>query len=135
MPSALSGAAVGLAGSLVIAFVTYRLGLRLNLSRFFTVIGLLLMIFAAGLLADAVGNLQQLGWLPMLNAPMWHSARVLPENSSFGDVLHSFFGCSDAPTPLQLPIYVGNLVIVVVTYLGVRAGLGARADRSRVTAH
>ena len=51
---ALSGAAIGLAGALVIAFVIYRLGHRLNLAKFFTVIGLLLMIFAAGLLADAV---------------------------------------------------------------------------------
>ena len=61
---ALSGAVLGLAGALGIAFVIYRLGHRLNLARFFTVIGVLLMVFAAGLLADAVENLQQLGWLP-----------------------------------------------------------------------
>ena len=61
---ALSGAVIGLAGSLGIAFVIYRLGHKLNLARFFTVIGVLLMVFAAGLLADAVENLQELGWLP-----------------------------------------------------------------------
>ncbi len=99
---ALTGAAIGLAGALVIAFVIYRLGHKLNLARFFTVIGVLLMVFAAGLLADSVENLQQLGWLPVLDSPMWHSARLLSESSSFGDVLHSFFGYSDAPTPLQL---------------------------------
>jgi hypothetical protein len=38
-PPALSGAAIGLAGALTIAFVIYRLGHRLNLARFFTVIG------------------------------------------------------------------------------------------------
>ena len=126
---ALSGAAIGLAGALGIAFVIYRLGHKLNLARFFTVIGLLLMVFAAGLLADSVENLQQLGWLPVLDAPMWHSANLLPESSAFGDVLHSFFGYSDAPTPLQLVIYVGYLAAVVVCYLGVRARLGRRADR------
>ena len=117
---ALSGAALGLAGSLVIAFVIYRLGHRLNLSRFFTVIGVLLMVFAAGLLADAVENMQQLGWLPILNAPLWHSGWLLSEDSSFGDVLHSFFGYSDAPTPLQLLCYVGYLAVVIVAYLGIR---------------
>jgi high-affinity iron transporter len=132
---ALGGAAIGLAGSLVIAFVIYRLGHRLNLGRFFTVIGLLLMVFAAGLLADAVENLQQLGWLPVLTTPMWHSARLLSEDSSFGDVLHSFFGYSDAPTPLQLLIYAGYLAIVIITFVGVRARLASRADRSQVTAH
>jgi high-affinity iron transporter len=127
--SALTGAAIGLTGALGIAFVIYRLGHRLNLARFFTVIGVLLMVFAAGLLADSVENLQQLGWLPLLSEPMWHSARLLSEDSSFGDVLHSFFGYSDAPTPLQLLVYVGYLAIVSITYLGVRDKVKARADR------
>jgi high-affinity iron transporter len=94
-------------------------------------IGVLLMVFAAGLLADAVENLQQLGWLPVLDAPMWHSARLLSEESALGDVLHSFFGYSDAPTPLQLLIYVAYLAIVVVVYLGVRSRLAARANGPR----
>ena len=119
---ALSGAVLGLAGSLVIAFVIYRLGHKLNLSRFFTVIGVLLMVFAAGLLADAVQNLQELGWLPVLNLPMWHTGQLLSEDSAFGDVLHSFFGYSDSPTPLQLLVYVAYLAIVIVAYLGLRNG-------------
>jgi high-affinity iron transporter len=124
---ALTGALIGLAGALGIAFVIYRLGHKLNLARFFTVIGLLLMVFAAGLLADVVENLQQLGWLPVLNSPMWHTTSLLSESSAFGDVLHSFFGYSDAPTPGQLVIYVAYLGIVIITYLG----LLARRNRRR----
>jgi high-affinity iron transporter len=123
---AISGAAIGLAGSLAIAYVIYRLGHKLNLGRFFTVIGVLLMVFAAGLLADAIENLQELGWLPLLNLPMWHSGRLLSEDSALGDVLHSFFGYSDAPTPLQLLVYVGYLVIAVAAYLGLRGGPRSR---------
>jgi high-affinity iron transporter len=126
---ALTGAVIGLVCALGIAFVIYRLGHRLNLSRFFTVIGVLLMVFAAGLLADAVENLQQLGWLPVLKEPMWHSARLLSESSAFGDVLHSFFGYSDAPTPLQLLVYVGYLAIAAAAYLGLPDRARARADR------
>jgi len=125
---ALSGAAIGLAGALTIAFVIYRLGHRLNLARFFTVIGLLLMVFAAGLLADSVENLQQLGWLPVLNSPMWHTTSVLSEGSALGDVLHSFFGYSDAPTPFQLLIYVAYLAAVVAAYLGLRFRMRPRAQ-------
>ena len=125
---ALSGAAIGLAGALTIAFVIYRLGHRLNLARFFTVIGVLLMVFAAGLLADSVENLQQLGWLPVLNSPMWHTTSVLSEGSALGDVLHSFFGYSDAPTPFQLLIYVAYLAAVVAAYLGLRFRMRPRAQ-------
>jgi high-affinity iron transporter len=126
---ALTGAVIGLAGALGIAFVIYHLGHRLNLARFFTVIGVLLMVFAAGLLADSVENMQQLGWLPVLDQPMWHSARLLSENSALGDVLHSFFGYSDAPTPMQLLVYVAYLTVVTITFLGLRDRTGARADR------
>ena len=120
---ALTGAIIGLAGALGIAFAVYRLGHKLNLGRFFTVIGILLMVFAAGLLADAVQNVQQLGWLPLLDTPMWHTASLLSESSAFGDVLHSFFGYSDAPTPLQLLVYLAYLTAVVLSYLGIRARL------------
>jgi high-affinity iron transporter len=127
---ALTGAIIGLAGALGIAFVVYRLGHKLNLGRFFTVIGILLMVFAAGLLADAVENLQRLGWLPVLDTPIWHTASLLSESSAFGDVLHSFFGYSDAPTPLQLSVYLAYLIAVVLSYLGIRARLQTRAARS-----
>ena len=116
--NALTGAAIGLAGALVIAFFIYRLGHKLNLAKFFTVIGCLLMVFAAGLLADTVENLQELGWVKVLDAPMWHTGRILSEDSSFGDVLHSFFGYSDSPTPLQLIVYVAYLAIVMAAFLG-----------------
>ena len=128
--SAVSGALIGLAGSLVIAFVIYRLGHKLNLGKFFTVIGVLLMVFAAGLLADAIQNLQELGWLPVLDLPMWHTGQLLSQDSALGDVLHSFFGYSDAPTPLQLLVYVGYLVIVIAAYLGLRSTLRARRHHS-----
>jgi high-affinity iron transporter len=123
---AVSGAAIGLAGSLVIACVIYRLGHKLNLGKFFTVIGVLLMVFAAGLLADAVENLQELGWLPVLDQSLWHTGRLLSEDSAFGDVMHSFFGYSDAPTALQILVYVGYLGIAIAAYLGLRTRLRSR---------
>ena len=119
---ALTGAIIGLAGALTLAFFIYKLGHKLNLSKFFTVIGCLLMVFAAGLLADTVQNLQELGWVRFLDMPMWHTGQILSEDSSFGDVLHSFFGYSDAPTPLQLLVYLAYVAIVIAAFLGLRAG-------------
>ena len=128
---ALSGAVIGLGGALVIAFFIYRLGHKLNLARFFTVIGCLLMVFAAGLLADTVENLQELGWVRVLDVPMWHTGQILSEDSSFGDVLHSFFGYSDSPTPLQLLVYVGYLAVVIAAFLGLRSAVRNHHKMSR----
>lgn len=117
---ALLGAGIGLAISLAIAVVIYRMGHKLNLGKFFTVVGALLMVFASGLLADAVENLQQLGWLPILTTPLWHSGKMLSEDSTLGDIAHSFFGYSDAPTAIQLLAYVLYLATALAFFLAAR---------------
>ncbi|MHB1613980.1 MAG: FTR1 family iron permease [Actinomycetes bacterium] len=115
--ASLAGAGMGLGIALVIAVAVYRLGHRLNLGRFFQVLGGVLMIFAAGLLADAVENLQQLGWLPVLTAPVWHTTRWLAESSTMGDIAHSFLGYAQAPSLLQVAVYVAFLVVAVAIFL------------------
>src|SRR5215469_2994002 len=74
--SLLAGALIGLAVAMAIAFVMYRLGHRINIGKFFTIVGTLLMVFAAGLLVDAVQNLQELGWLPLAIHPLWHTGNI-----------------------------------------------------------
>lgn len=114
---AVLGGAAGLAASLGIAYAIYHLGRRLNLGSFFTVVGALLMVFAAGILVDAVENLQQLGWVPRLTRPLWSTAGLLSEDSTTGDIVHSFFGYSDQPTLLQVAVYVVYLGTTIVLYL------------------
>ncbi len=113
---AVLGAGIGLAIALVIAFVIYKLGHRLNLGRFFSIVGALLMVFAAGLLVDAVENLQQLGWLPIGRQVLWHGGRVLSEDGTWGDLAHSFFGYADSPTLLQLIVYVVYIGAALVAF-------------------
>src|ERR1019366_8170957 len=102
----LLGAVLGLAVALAIAYVIFKLGRHLNLGLFFRIIGVVLMVFAAGLLADAVENMQQLGWLPFLGHTLWNTSGALSEDSSLGDVFHSLLGYADRPTVLQLIVWV-----------------------------
>jgi high-affinity iron transporter len=111
------GAALGLACAFMIAFAMYKFGRRINLRLFFRVLGVTLLLFAAGLLADAVENLQQLGWLPMGEKVLWDSSRVIAEDSSLGDVFHSLFGYADHPTVLQAFVYVGFVAVTVTLFL------------------
>src|SRR5260370_2267000 len=62
---ALGGAVIGLAGSLGIAFVIYRLGHKLHLAPFFTRVRVLPLVFAPGPLAPAGPDLQQLCVVPV----------------------------------------------------------------------
>ena len=122
----IAGGAGGLAVALVVAFAIYHLGKRINIGLFFTVVGALLMVFAAGILVDAVQNLQQLGWVPILTHPLWNTSHVLSEDSSLGDIFHSFFGYAEQPTVGQLVVYLTYVVLAV----GAFVGLGRRQRRA-----
>jgi high-affinity iron transporter len=84
------------------------------------------MVFAAGLLGDAVQNLQELGWLPWLTHPVWNTAGLLSEDSPLGDVLHSFVGYAQEPTVLQLLVYVTYVMIALALFLKPRTGHSRR---------
>jgi high-affinity iron transporter len=114
---ALIGAGLGLVAGLCVAFAIYRLGKRINLRVFFTVIGAVLMVFAAGLVADIVENMQELGWLPMLDHQLWDTSHFLSQDSSIGDIFHSFFGYADHPTLLQAVCYFAYLAVAITAFL------------------
>ncbi len=107
----LSGAFLGLLASICLCFMIYRLGYRLDFRIFFRIMGILLLFFAAGLLGDAVQNMQQLGWITFGTTPMWNTAHILAEDSTIGDILHTFVGYAEAPTVLQGFIYALYLLI------------------------
>jgi len=113
VPAAALGAGLGVLGALLIAFAIYRLGHRLDLGRFFQIVGTLLMLFAAGLLADAIQNLQQLRWLPVLTRPLWNTSAVLSDGGAVGDILHTFLGYAARPTGLQVIGYIAYVLAAV----------------------
>ena len=108
----LLGALLGLLTSLGLCVLIYRLGYKLDFRIFFRVMGILLLIFAGGLLGDAVQNMQQLGWLPFGTMPLWNTAHLLSEDSTLGDILHTFLGYAQAPTILQGLLYVTYLLTI-----------------------
>jgi high-affinity iron transporter len=122
----LTGAVIGLAIAMVIAFVMYKLGHRINIGRFFTIVGALLMVFAAGLLVDAVQNMQELGWLPGASHQLWHTGAILNEDSALGDIAHSFLGYAQSPTVLQAVVYLAYLACVLFAFLGIGQRIGRR---------
>lgn len=113
----LIGASIGLVIALGIAFAIYKLGHRLNLGRFFSIVGALLIFFAAGLLADAVQNMQELRWISFGSKALWNTSGFLSEDGTVGDIAHTFFGYAQSPTILQLALYLGYLAVVLILFL------------------
>src|SRR6266849_1450517 len=107
----LLGALLGLLAAVGLCFLIYRVGYRLDYRIFFRVMGLLLLVFAAGLLGDAVQNMQGLGWLHVGTTPLWNTSHILREDTAIGDILHTFIGYSEQPTVLQGLLYTAYLLV------------------------
>jgi high-affinity iron transporter len=131
----LAGAGLGLLAAIGLSFLVYRMGYRLDFRIFFRIMGILLLFFAAGLLGDAIQNMQQLGWLPFATTPLWNTARILPESSTLGDLLHTFLGYAEAPTILQGIFYAGYLLIAGGLFARLTRRPGAPSSATPVKTH
>ena len=115
-----TGAVAGMAVALGFAVAIYKLGMRLNLRRFFTIVGAALMVVAAGLLANMVQNMQALGVfssLPGAAIQVWNTSGVIPQDSTLGDILHGLVGYADSPSLLQALAYLVFLVVGLALFL------------------
>jgi high-affinity iron transporter len=109
----LVGASIGLAFAAAAGILIYAYAVRLNLSLFFDVTSLFLILFAAGLLASGIHEFQEIGALPILTNAVWDFKTQLSVDSLPGSVLHSLVGYDDHPSLLQVVSYIGYWVVVL----------------------
>lgn len=115
----LLGGLSGLAGAVLLGLLIFASSLRLNLQRFFQVTGLVLVLFAAGLVIRAVGEFIIAGWIPAIIPHVWDLGSFLSEESTLGQTLGALFGYSASPSLMQVVAY---LLYFGVVLSGLRLG-------------
>lgn len=116
------GASLGIGTAIVLGWLIYRGMIRINLSKFFTYTGSLLIIVAGGVLAYGLHDLQEAGLLPGLNSLAFDISSVIPPDSWYGTLLRGTLNLSPATTWLQ--------ALAWVLYVGVTLTLFVRKARS-----
>jgi high-affinity iron transporter len=111
------GAVAGLVVSISLGVALYMGSRRLNLRQFFTVTGVLLIVFAAGLLAHATHEFQEAGVLPMTVEHVWDTNGVLSEDSTSGKFLTALFGYNGNPSLLEVVVWLGFLLTGLALFL------------------
>jgi len=111
------GGLLGLAAAVILGWLIFNTTANIPLRRFFDVTSLLLLLFAAGLLAHGVHEFQEAGLLPTWLAPVWDINPILPESSLVGSFMKALFGYNGNPSLLEVTSY---LVYWVAVLLGVR---------------
>jgi len=113
----LTGAALGIGAAVVLGYLIYRGVVSINLTRFFTWTGAILIIVAAGVLSYGVHDLQEAGVLPGLHALAFDVSAVIPPDSWYGTLLKGTLNFSPATTWLEAAVwlaYVGTVMTIFI---------------------
>lgn len=113
----LIGFLVGIAIAIVLAHLVYRGAVRIDLGRFFTVTGVLLVFVAAGILAYGVHDLQEAGLVPGLDALAFDVSAAVPPDSWYGVLLKGIFNFSPATTWAEAVVWVLYVAVVLTLFL------------------
>jgi len=111
------GAAVGLAISVTLGVALYFGTRRLDLRQFFTATGVLLIVFAAGLLAHGIHEFQEAGILPEAVEHVWNTNGLVSEDSHTGQFLTALFGYNGDPSGLEVAAWFAYLVTALWFFL------------------
>jgi high-affinity iron transporter len=110
------GGFLGLAIAIVIGYSIYKGSSRLNLRTFFNVTSLVLIVFAAGLLAHGIHEFHEAGIIPPIIEQVWDINHILPEKSTFGRFLTAIVGYNGNPSLVEVVAYSVYLALALGSY-------------------
>ncbi len=120
----LLGAAFGLVLAFGLCWGLYRRVLRINLTRFFTATGVVLIVIASGVLGYGLRDLQEGGALPGGTAFAFDLGAHVDAGSWYAALLQGTLNLTPAMTSLQVAGYAGYLAVVMTLFV---RGIGSAA--------
>lgn len=119
-----TGATLGLVTAVILGYLLYRGGIRLNLRTFFKVTGALILVVAAGLFAFSVHEIQEAGYLAVATQTAYDVSGTLSDQDGVGAILRALIGYQDRPSVLEALAWAGY--VLVTGYLFLRPTKPAR---------
>jgi high-affinity iron transporter len=107
---------LGLAAAAAVGWAIFRMGVRINLGRFFNITGVILIFVAGGLAMLAAHEFHEAGFLPE-GPVLFDLSGSLPTSGILGALLAGLIGYQEAPTLVQGIAYVAYVVPVLSLFL------------------
>jgi high-affinity iron transporter len=121
------GSVIGLVAAIGIGVLIYAFGQKIDLRTFFRVTGVVLVLFAAGLVTHGLHEFIEAGVLSGGPELFDLSAR-LPDDAGLGGLLRTLFGYSADPTLLEGVAYLAYYGLVLLLW---RTGLIGRVGAAK----
>lgn len=127
------GAALGILVAVVLGYLLYRGGVRLNLTRFFKFTGVVLALVAAGLLANALHTAHEAGWWNIMLGQSFDLSSLMKPGSVQLALGTAMFGIQAKPTVGEALVWV-LYAVPMVTYVLITPKPRTRAATSDAAA-
>jgi high-affinity iron transporter len=108
----LIGGLLGLAVAIVLGWLIFAAGKQLDVRAFFRGTSVLLLLFAAGLFAHGIHELQEASLLPVIVEHVYDVNLFLDENGVVGVFLKALLGYNGNPSLLEMLAYLGYLILI-----------------------
>lgn len=123
----LIGGLLGLALAVLVGVLIMKSSVRLNFRSFFRVTGVLLMAFAAGLVAHGIHEFEEVGLVPPLVENVYDINWLIDDHSDAGRLLTALVGYNGNPSLAEILGYLCYWSgIVIVLYRDSAASLARR---------
>lgn len=110
------GLAVGIAISVTVGILMYMGALRINVGKLFTILGIMLVFVAAGILRYGITDLQEANVLPGLYSHAFDISSVLVPGTWFASLIEGVFNFVPAPTTLSFIAWAVYLIVVLALF-------------------
>ena len=126
----LVGVVSGIALAVGFGVMLYQGVLHLNLKAFFQVTNVLLLFFAAGMVALGIHELVEGSLVPALINPIYNINAIFSDKSTLGLLFKSLLGYNANPALIETLAYVSYLLIIGWFILGRSRRLQSAVQRS-----
>ncbi|MFH2038977.1 MAG: FTR1 family protein [Chloroflexota bacterium] len=110
------GALLGLTTAALLGWMLFTSSKRLRLDQFFLVTNILLIFFAAGLVAHGIHEFNEAGIIPALVDPIWDINPLLSEKLPLGQMLTALFGYNANPSLSETLAYLAYFLGVGILW-------------------
>lgn len=110
------GALLGIVFAILASFALFKGIVNFPLRKFFTVTSVILILFAAGLLAHGVHEFEDAKVLSPIVEHVWDINDVINEKGTVGEILKGLFGYNGNPSLLEVMSYVIYLIVIALVW-------------------
>ena len=101
------GALLGILLAVVLGYLIYKGGVRINLSRFFRITGIVLVVIAAGLVMTAVHTANEAGWINFGQTQAFDLSWLVRPGTPLESFVTGVLGIQPYPVWIEVIAYAG----------------------------